>query len=64
MELEMKIYIEGDNVYIPFGPDEYLCIGTRDEIEGCSKQRLAEMVLVAKAIYEFKNLDNLGVTKH
>ena len=60
----MKILIEDNYVFIPFGPNEYLCIGTREEVEGCTKQQLAEMVLVAKAIYEFKHLGSLGVTKH
>jgi len=64
MGVDMKVLIEDGGVYIPFGPNEYLCIGSREIVEGCTRQQLAEMVLVAKAMYEFKQLGSLGVTKH
>jgi len=60
----MKILVQNGKVYIPYGEDDYLCIGTREDVEGCTKQQLAEMVLVAHAIYLFNHLDELGVTRH
>lgn len=60
----MKVLVQNGMVYIPYGNDDYLCIGSREDVEGCTKQKLAEMVLVAKVIYEFNHLDELGVTKH
>lgn len=60
----MKILVQDGSVFIPYGKDDYLCIGTREEVEGCTKQQLAEMVLVADAIYRFKHLDGKGVIKH
>lgn len=60
----MKILVQDGSVFIPYGKDDYLCIGTREEVEGCTKQQLAEMVIVADAIYRFKHLDSVGVTRH
>jgi hypothetical protein len=60
----MKILVQDGSVFIPYGKDDYLCIGTREEVEGCTKQQLAEMVIVADAIYRFKHLNSLGVTRH
>ena len=63
-ELDMKILVQDGKVYVPYGGDDYLFIGTLEEVEGCTKQQLAEMVIVADAIYKFNQLNSLGVTRH
>lgn len=47
--MSMKVFIQGDWVYIPYGKRNFLCVGSRVEIEKSTPYELSRMIYEAMA---------------